>query len=59
MARRAPGRSELSTARKEKDTYIIESGMLIAQALAAEEIWLGCKINREIIADIAQKMQEE
>ncbi|NLU44800.1 MAG: chorismate synthase [Acholeplasmataceae bacterium] len=27
MARRAPGRSELSTARKEKDTYIIESGM--------------------------------
>ena len=33
--------------------------MLIAQAVAAEEIWLGCKINREIIADIAQKMQEE
>jgi len=27
MARRAPGHSELSTARKEKDTYIIESGM--------------------------------
>jgi chorismate synthase len=27
MARRAPGRSELSTARKEKDAYIIESGM--------------------------------
>lgn len=27
MARRAPGRNELSTARKEKDAYIIESGM--------------------------------
>jgi len=27
MARRAPGLSELSTARKEKDAYIIESGM--------------------------------
>lgn len=33
--------------------------MLVAQALAAEEIWLGRRINQEIIADIAQKMQEE
>jgi shikimate dehydrogenase len=31
--------------------------MLVAQALAAEEIWLGCKINHEIIAGIAQEMQ--
>jgi shikimate dehydrogenase len=32
--------------------------MLVAQALAAEEIWQGCKINHEIIASIVQEMQE-
>ena len=32
--------------------------MLVAQAIAAEEIWQGCKINHEIIAGIVQEMQE-
>jgi shikimate dehydrogenase len=31
--------------------------MLVAQALAAEEIWLDREINREIIASIVQEMQ--
>ena len=31
MARRAPGRNELSTARKEKDTYVIESGFFLGK----------------------------
>jgi shikimate dehydrogenase len=31
--------------------------MLVAQALAAEEIWLESEIDQEIIASIVQEMQ--